>query len=185
MLRQLGEKLKPESENNNGRPNKSPADSLSKAKASVSHEWIYQRIYQDKLSGGTLYLNLRCHRKRHKRYGKFDRRETLVNQISIEQRPAAVEQKNRLGDWELDTISGKAHRQAIVSMTERKSKLLKTKKVSRKTGNLVKQAICQKLADLTVCTLTSDNGREFSEHAQIACFLKASFYFCHPYSSWE
>ncbi|MBA4124897.1 MAG: IS30 family transposase [Acidobacteria bacterium] len=111
--------------------------------------------------------------------------ETLVNQISIEQRPAAVEQKNRLGDWELDTISGKAHRQAIVSMTERKSKLLKIKKVSRKTGNLVKQAICQKLADLTVRTLTSDNGREFSEHAQIACFLKASFYFCHPYSSWE
>jgi IS30 family transposase len=161
LLRQLGERLKPESENN-GRPNKSPADSLSKAKASVSHEWI-------------------C----HKRYGKFDRRETLVNQISIEQRPAAVEQKNRLGDWELDTISGKAHRQAIVSMTERKSKLLKIKKVSRKTGNLVKQAICQKLADLTVRTLTSDNGREFSEHAQIACFLKASFYFCHPYSSWE
>ena len=154
-------------------------------KAKVSHEWIYQRIYRDKQNGGTLYLNLRCRRKRRKRYGKYDKRGTLVNQISIEERPPIVEQKSRLGDWELDTVIGKGHRQAIVSMTERKSKLLKLKKVSRKTGKLVKQAICQKLAGLTVHTLTSDNGREFSEHEKIARALKASFYFCHPYSSWE
>jgi len=153
--------------------------------ATVSHEWIYRRIYRDKQAGGTLYLNLRCHRKRKKRYGKYDRRGALCNQVSIEQRPTIVEQKSRIGDWELDTIIGKRHRQAIVSMTERKSKLLKLKKVKRKTGTLVKQAVCQKLADLTVHTLTSDNGREFSEHQQIARQLKASFYFCHPYSSWE
>ena len=154
-------------------------------KASVSHEWIYQRIYKDKRAGGTLYLNLRCQKKRRKRYGKYDRRGSLVNQISIEERPPIVEQKSRLGDWELDTVIGKGHRQAIVSMTERKSKLLRIKKLAHKTGKLVKQAICQKLAGLTVHTLTSDNGREFSEHEKIARRLKASFYFCHPYSSWE
>lgn len=154
-------------------------------KAQVSHEWIYQRIYRDKQTGGSLYLNLRCQRKRKKRYGKYDRRGSLVNQINIEERPAIVDQRTRLGDWELDTIIGKGHRQAIVSMTERKSKLLRIKKVKQKTGNLVNQAICQKLAGLTVHTLTSDNGREFSEHAKIAERLDASFYFCHPYSSWE
>ena len=154
-------------------------------KGTVSHEWIYQRIYRDRRAGGTLYLNLRCHKKRKKRYGKYDRRGTLVNQISIEQRPQIVEQKSRLGDWELDTIIGKGHRQAIVSMTERLSKLLRMKKVSRKTGILVKQAVCRKLTGLTVHTLTSDNGREFAEHSQIAEKLRADFYFCHPYSSWE
>jgi len=154
-------------------------------KRAVSHEWIYQRIYRDKQAGGALYLNLRCQKKRKKRYGKYDRRGTLVNQISIEERPALVGQKNRLGDWELDTIIGKGHRQAIVSMTERKSKLLRMKKVNRKTGILVKQAICRKLTGLTVHTLTSDNGREFAEHASIAERLRADFYFCHPYSSWE
>lgn len=151
----------------------------------VSHEWIYQRIYRDKKIGGTLYQNLRCQKKRRKRYGKYDRRGNLVNQISIDQRPEVVDNKSRLGDWELDTIIGKGHQQAIVSMTERKSKLLRIKKVTRKTGELVKEAVCQKLADLTVHTLTSDNGREFSDHEQIAALLEADFYFCHPYSSWE
>ncbi len=124
---------------------------------------------------------MRWQRKRKKRYGKYDRRGTLVNQMSIEERPPIVEQKSRLGDWELDTIKGFGHRQAIVSMTERFSKLLRIKKVSRKTGKLVGQAICQKLAGLTVQTLTSDNGGEFSEHEPIARALKASFYFCQPY----
>ena len=154
-------------------------------KATVSHEWIYQHIYRDKQAGGTLYLNLRCRKKRRKRYGTYSRRGTLVNQVSIEQRPPIVDEKTRLGDWELDTVIGKGHRQAIVSMTERKSKLLKIKKLARKTGKLVKEAVRQKLNGLTVHTLTSDNGREFSEHAAIAREFQASFYFCHPYSSWE
>ncbi len=151
----------------------------------ISHEWIYQRIYQDKRAGGTLYLNLRCQKKRRKRYGKYDRRGALVNQISIEQRPSVVDQKSRLGDWELDTVIGNRHQGAIVSMTDRKSKLLRIKKVKRKTSALVGQAICRKLVGLQVHTLTSDNGREFSEHARIAEKLTASFYFCHPFSSWE
>ncbi len=154
-------------------------------KQSVSHEWIYQRIYQDKRAGGTLYLNLRCQKKRRKRYGKYDRRGALCNQISIDERPPVVQEKSRIGDWELDTIIGKGHHGAMVTMTERKSKLLRIKKVEQKTGKLVEQAICQKLTGLQVHTLTSDNGREFSEHAQIAEKLTASFYFCHPYSSWE
>ncbi|MDQ3712054.1 MAG: IS30 family transposase [Acidobacteriota bacterium] len=153
--------------------------------SAVSHEWIYQRIYRDKLSGGTLYLNLRCQKKRRKRYGSYDRRGALSNQVSIEQRPVLVDERTRLGDWELDTVEGSRHRQAIVSMTERKSKLLRIKKVKQKTGKLVNQAVCQKLNALTVHTLTSDNGREFAEHEKIAKHLAADFYFCHPYSSWE
>jgi len=109
----------------------------------------------------------------------------LVNQISIEMRPFVVDQKSRLGDWELDTVIGKGHRGAMVTMTERKSKLLRIKKVGQKTGKLVGTAICQKLAGWQVHTLTSDNGREFSDHEKIAAKLAASFYFCHPYSSWE
>jgi IS30 family transposase len=154
-------------------------------KATISHETIYQRIYKDKHMGGTLYKHLRCQKKRRKRYGSNDRRGGLVNQISIDERPLIVEEKTRIGDWELDTIIGKRHQQAIVSMTERKSKLLRIKKVSHKTGSLVGQAICRKLASLTVHTLTSDNGKEFAEHEVIARKLTADFYFCHPYTPWE
>jgi IS30 family transposase len=36
-----------------------------------------------------------------------------------------------------------------------------------------------------VYAVTSDNGREFAGHEEIAATLKADFYFAHPYSSWE
>jgi len=78
--------------------------------------------------------------------------------------PQVVDEKSRLGDWELDTVIGKGRRGAMVRMAERKSKLLKIKKVGQKTGKLVGQEICQKLTGFQVLTLTSDNGREFSDH---------------------
>ncbi len=59
---------------------------------------------------------------------------------------------------------GKGHKQALVTMSERKSKLLRIKKVKRKTGKLVGDAISRKLSGLTVETLTSDNGREFANN---------------------
>jgi len=151
----------------------------------VSHEWIYQHIYRDKANGGSLYKHLRCQKKRRKRYGAYSKRGQLVNQISIDERPIIVDQKSRIGDWEADTVIGKGHHQAIVTIVDRKSKLLRMRKINQKTGPLTRQAICQELKDLTVETITSDNGREFNEHARIAAFLGADFYFCHPYSSWE
>jgi transposase, IS30 family len=156
-----------------------------KALQAVSHESIYQHIYQDKCNGGNLYTYLRCRQKYRKRYGSYSKRGVWKNQTSIDERPAVVAEKNRIGDWELDTVIGKGHSQAIVSMTERKSKLLRMKKVNQKTGRQVSEVICNELNDLTVHTLTSDNGREFSEHQRIAKTLNAGFYFCHPYSSWE
>ena len=80
---------------------------------SVSHEWIYQYILKDKQAGGSLYLHLRCKKKRNKRYGSNDRRGNLKNRVSIDERPDVVEERNRIGDWEADTIIGKAHKQAI------------------------------------------------------------------------
>lgn len=155
-------------------------------KPTVSHEWIYQRIYRDKEAGGKLYLNLRARPKHRKRYGRYDKRGKLVNQVSIELRPPVVDERSRLGDWELDTILGKRpQKEAIVSMTERRSKLLRIQRITSKSGKLVEQAVSKKLRGLIVRTLTSDNGREFCEHASIARTLNASFYFCHPYASWE
>ena len=154
-------------------------------KQTVSHEWIYQHIYKDKQSGGVLYKNLRCQKKRRSRYGAYTKRGGLVNQVSIEERPEVVDQKRRIGDWEVDTIIGKNHQGAIVSMTERYSKLTKIENISQKSGELTSRAIVRKLADVIVHTITSDNGKEFSEHELVAELLEADFYFCHPYCSWE
>lgn len=157
----------------------------SRGQYPVSHERIYQHIYQDKAGGGDLHTYLRCRKKRRKRYGSYAKRGFRHKQISIDERPLIVAEKSRIGDLEVDTIIGLGRHQAIVTIVDRKSKLLRMKKVNQKTGTLVRQAICNKLNGLTVHTLTSDNGTEFSEHQMIARNLKADFYFCHPYSSWE
>jgi IS30 family transposase len=153
----------------------------------ISHEWIYQHILADQKAGGDLYTHLRQHGKRRKRYGKYDRRGKLPNRVSIEERPQIVEQRERLGDWEIDTLIGKEHRGALVSLVERKSRYTLLWPVSQRLANLVADATISLLHPFTgfVHTITGDNGKEFAEHVRIAEALKANFYFAHPYSAWE
>ena len=155
--------------------------------AAISPETVYQRIYADKRAGGSLWKNLRCQKQRRKRYGKVERRGTIPNRLSIEERPAIVETRSRIGDWEADTVIGKNHRQALVSLVERKSGFTLIRKVERKTSLAVSQAMIGLLKPhrKKVHTITSDNGREFAAHQEIASRLKADFYFAHPYASWE
>jgi IS30 family transposase len=154
---------------------------------SVSHEWIYQHILADKHSGGDLYRHLRCQKQRRKRYGCYDRRGTLPNRVSIDKRPEIVNSRQRLGDWEVDTVIGKGQQQAIVTLTERKSRLGLIRKVDQRTAQAVKEAILVLLQPwmAQTHTLTSDNGKEFALHQQIAEQLQATFFFSHPYSAWE
>jgi transposase, IS30 family len=153
----------------------------------VSHEWIYQHILADKQAGGDLYRHLRCQKKRRKRYGRYDRRGKLPHTTSIEQRPALVGRRERLGDWEVDTLVGKDRRHSLVTLTERKSRFTVLKKVERKAAELVAQAIYSALQPLInlVHTITADNGKEFAWHLWIASMLKAAIYFAHPYAAWE
>jgi IS30 family transposase len=153
----------------------------------VSHEWIYQYILKDKQGGGDLYKHLRCQKKRRKRYGSLDRRGNLPNRRSIEERPEIVDQRQRIGDWEVDTIIGKGHHQAIVTMTERKSRLALLRKVDRRTAELVSDAMIELLHPVAdrLHTITGDNGKEFADHERIAQELAIDFFFAHPYAAWE
>ncbi len=153
----------------------------------VSTEWIYQYIYKNKFNGGSLHQHLRCKKKRKKRYGAYSRRGQIPHQVSIDERPSIVDTRSRFGDWELDTVIGKNHKQALVTIVERKARLSVSKKVTRKTSECVTNAIIELLTPFKswVHTLTADNGREFAGHIEIAKKLEADFYFAHPYSSWE
>ena len=155
---------------------------------SLSHEWIYQFILTNKRQGGKLYQHLRHqHKKYRKRYGSPKRIGSIRNRRFIDERPAIIDEKNRIGDWEIDTIIGKNHRQAIISIVERKSKFTILKKVERKTAKNVTQATVEALKryEKRVLSITGDNGSEFAYHEQISNELSAEFYFAHPYSSWE
>lgn len=153
----------------------------------ISHEWIYWHILRDKQAGGDLYRHLRCQKTRRKRYGSYDRRGQIPNRVTIDERPTVVESQRRIGDWKVDTIIGKGRWGALVSLTERKSRLTWLAKVAKKTAQAVRRAILEQLAPLAdqVLTLTAGNGKEFAQHDAIAQALDAAFYFAHPYASWQ
>jgi len=154
----------------------------------VSHETIYQFIIADQKNGGELYKHLRqAHKKRRKRLKTKDRRGQIPNRTSIDQRPAIVDKKERVGDWEIDTIIGKNHKGALVTAVERNTKFTCISHVPKKEAELVSNALIEMLNPYKglVHTLTSDNGKEFSDHQKVADALEAEFYFAHPYSSWE
>jgi transposase, IS30 family len=153
----------------------------------ISHEWIYQYIYADKRAGGDLHQHLRGQKKRRKRYGSYDRRGQIPNRVSIEERPAIVEQRKRLGDWEADTVIGQKSRYALVTLVDRQSRYTLIKKIEHRTAAATKSAIIQMLKPykLKTLTITFDNGKEFTAHQDIARELDAEMYFAHPYASWE
>jgi IS30 family transposase len=156
-------------------------------KICISHEWIYQHVLADKRAGGDLYKHLRCQKQRRKRYGTYNRRGKLLNCHSIEERPAIVNHRKRLGDWEVDTLVGKDRKQALVTLTERKSRFTLLGKVSHRSAQAVRDQIQRLLLPIRdkVHTLTSDPGKEFAYHEQIAQLLQLKYYFAHPYAAWE
>lgn len=155
----------------------------------VSHERIYQHIWQDKAFAGTLYKHLRIGgtKQRRKRRNSRDMRGMIKNRVGIKDRPPIVERKIRIGDWEGDTIVGKNHHGALVTLVDRKSKLTLIGKVDRYTAEAVEQAIIElmELLPRRNYTLTVDNGKEFSNHESIARTLEIKVFFADPYSAWQ
>jgi len=155
-------------------------------KPCVSHEWIYNLIRMDKAGGGDLY---RClpHSLKHRRR-PVNKPMPIADRVSIDERPAVVEDRCRFGDWEMDTIVGKAGKGVIVTLVERTSKkLLMARSPKGKDSKSVARLVVQLLMPFSkhVLSITTDNGSEFADHKYIAKKLHTSVYFAHPYSSWE
>jgi len=151
----------------------------------VSPEWIYKHIWDDKRQGGYLYQHLRRKKKYRKRSQKVDNRGKIPHQKHIEERPAIVDRRERIGDWEADTIIGKGMKGAIVTLVDRKSRFLRMGLVEKRTKEAVKEITIDLLKGYPVHTITFDNGKEFAAHEEIAQALEADTYFAHPYASWE
>ena len=155
---------------------------------SLHHETVYRLIYEDKAAGGALYTHLRvASRPYRKRYGHYDRRGRLKNRVAIDERPAIVESRRRIGDWEGDTILGKGGKSALLTRLERKTLYTVIMRLTGKQSALLAKAAVEGMEALTakILTITLDNGLEFAGHEVIAQGLGADIYFAHPYASWE
>lgn len=151
-----------------------------------SHESIYRYIYADKQSGGKLYQHLRCQKRYRKRGLKAqERRGQIAHRQSIELRPTLVDERQRIGDFEGDTVVGKGHKGVLVTLVDRVTRETKIKSLPNRKASRVAQACIDMLRYEQLQSITFDNGKEFAEHQQIAKTLNAEIYFAHPYHSWE
>lgn len=155
---------------------------------SVSPETIYRLVLHDQQQGGHLYRHLRHQAKPYrKRYGRKEYRGRIPGRVDISERPAVVDTRARVGDWEADLVIGRGHQGAIVTLAERRSRLYLALPIERKTADLTTRAITSLLAAFKdwTHTITYDNGREFNGHATIAKALDCQGFFARPYHSWE
>jgi IS30 family transposase len=158
---------------------------------SVSHEAIYQYVYQldePKRSEYIKYLYL-SHRKRRQRSSTKGRHKSRIpNRISIDERPAAVESRRQSGHWEGDSMVSSRNSVVLYSLVERRTRLLKLVRVWGRDGKRTAAAIISRLGSLPKKgrrTLTTDNGFEHTRHEWITAAIGIRCYFCDPYSAWQ
>lgn len=155
--------------------------------SAISPESIYQRIWQDKRQGGTLWQCLR-HRLRRGKRGRLNKsRGLIIGRVGIEYRPAIVETRSRVGDWEADTVFGRQSQAPLLTLVDRRSRYCVIAALKSKHAVHVGERMVGALAKLhtPVHTITSDNGKEFAQHVKVSLALNAGFYFARPYASWE
>jgi IS30 family transposase len=152
----------------------------------ISYVTIYKYIYINRLAEGDLYKQLRHKGKRRTKYGS-KHKSRIKDRVSIHKRPSIVNEKTRLGDFEIDTIIGKGQQGAIVTIVDRKSMYLKISIPCSKNSKIVANEIKRLMHPFKkrVHTITTDNGLEFAQHKVVSKALKCDYYFCDPYSSWQ
>lgn len=170
----------------------------SEIREKISHEAIYQYIYAQIHRNGYGLLKPKAEdlrpylrRKRKRRVPRGARRCQRIFRPKgalIDKRPAIVEQRERIGDWESDTVESKDYKPGINTLVERKTGLVLITKLADKTGQSTVSAITNRLNLLpenTKQTITFDNGPENSNWQELEQRTGIKTFFANAYHAWE
>jgi transposase, IS30 family len=153
----------------------------------ISHEAIYQYIYGSR--SDLIGCLVRRHKKRQFRgYSRKHHRAHIPHRTPIAERPASVTNRERLGDWESDSVVSSQSSAALNVLVDRKSRFTVLQKMAQKTAAETVTAIRHSLEVYPAHlrrTITYDNGSENTDHDIINQALGTVSYFCAPYHSWE
>ncbi|MFZ2969859.1 MAG: IS30 family transposase [Minisyncoccia bacterium] len=171
-----------------GRLKEFPPDDL-KGK-SISHESIYQYIYNSPY-GAYLYNYLRYKTAPHrqKRHSRKCHKSFIPERISIHERSKIINTRERIGDWESDSVNFGKQRSALSVQHERKSLLVRLNKLADHGSEETLEALRATVESLPdkdlVKSITFDNGGEGAKHTEIRDEYGIDTYFCDPYKSWQ
>jgi IS30 family transposase len=158
----------------------------------VSHETIYRSLFVQ--ARGVLKKELQAHlrsdrairRSRHAS-GNGDGRGSIVDAISIRERPAAAEDRAVPGHWEGDLLCGSSN-SYIVTLVERHSRYVMLAKIANRDSQSVIAALIEqakRLPDELLKSLTWDRGKELVQHKRFTLATDVAVYFCDPQSLWR
>jgi len=101
----------------------------------------------------------------------------IKDKVSIDERPECINNKQRVGDWEIDTIVGKDNKGAIVTIAERATAFVLIAKLNGKNAQELAEAVVKLMIPFKelVLSITSDNGTEFAMHKYISKSLMHYF----------
>lgn len=154
----------------------------------IGKDTIYAFVYGKRRD---LVSYLRCRKgKYRRRYGTRIREKQREEQRKrrVDQRPNIINQRERIGDWEGDTVRGNGNSGHIITYVERKSGYLVAGKVEHATAeniNAFTTREFKKIPSDKRLSITYDNGSEFSRYDIIEKRTGMTAYFAFPYHSWE
>jgi IS30 family transposase len=154
----------------------------------VSYETIYQIVARDRKEKGKLFRSLPNggRKQRKDRCGtRRGHRLKMRPEQDIEQRPAVINERSRVGDIEIDLIIGAEQKGVILVMTDRLSLHTQLASLPGKEAEVAAAKIKELLEGRKVFSLTFDRGLEWARHVELAVELGVKVYFCKPYHSWE
>lgn len=161
--------------------------------------WLKLQQCKPVISHQTIYEYLSClpkdhvHRQAMRRRGRRPRKESpgfiakaLKNRVSIHDRPKVVNQRKRIGDWELDLMTCHHTSGYLITAVERKTGYTLIRKVPSKHAGRVMKGILKMFESIPrskLKTFTFDNGTEFYYHRRFTNDLGVKVYFADPYNS--
>ena len=158
----------------------------------VSYNTIYRHIYKHNLgekfsSHGDTGIKRHLRHKHRTRHPKNTRKhqEPKTNYLSIHDPPKFINDRQRIGDWEIDTIMGKTGHSVLLTVVDRLSRMALIKKIDHKETGDVKQGLIDLLGSIPkefVHSLTPDHGREFLSLDEVQERLGVTIYWPDPYS---
>jgi len=160
-------------------------------KQTISHESIYYYIYHKAERYKKLHLHLRTNRKKRKQQGKRKSSKVHIPQrVSVHERPKEIDTRLEFGHWESDTVEFKRTKNNpyISVQFERKSKLVRIRKMKNKTADETNAALIntiESVPNYLLKTITFDNGSENTKHLEIKNDYDIDTYFCDPFCSWQ
>ena len=162
---------------------------LERPDLAVSDTTIYRAIGSGSLDrcvgGRRASARLRRGGRRRKRRDGSELRGKIKVSHELSERPAEAGARSRVGDWEGDTVAGRAGGACLVTMVDRMSGYLAGRKSPSKRKGDVRGAMVESMRGHAVETVTLDRGKEFASHAQVTEELGVEFYFALPHHPWQ